>query len=430
VVWAVQRQQRYVGFMAAGLAGTLALTLSGCGESDSAVGDEVTLKLVAAEYGDRSGNSSKRYWDQLVGEFEFKNPGIRVDVDVYGWSQVDRKVASLVKDGKAPDIAQIGSYADYAARGELYRADELLSIPTQAAFIPGLADAGKVHRVQYGLPFVASTRVLFYNKNLLAKAGIPDPPKTWDQLQTDAQALKRAGVKVPYGLPLGPEEPQTETLNWMLSGGGGYTDPIGRYTIDSRENIKTFEWLRDELVGKGLTNPAPGSANRQEVFDAFTRGDVAMLNGHPTLMQRALENGIDFGTAPLPGRKGPSEATTGVADWMMAFQQNGHREEIGTFLDFVYTKSNVLKFADQYDLLPVTLAASEAMRANSNYEDVWEFLDKLPSAELLPVGKRSWAPTMSKLKSAIGSTVEEGGDPASVLGALQREAESAENAAS
>ncbi|MGP3999352.1 ABC transporter substrate-binding protein [Streptomyces sp. 8N706] len=401
-------------------------TLSGCG-GGSVADKEVTLKLVAADYGDRPGNSSKRYWDQLAGEFEFKHPGITVDVDVYSWSKVDRQVASMVKAGKAPDIAQIGSYADYAAQGKLYSADELLSIPTQAAFIPGLAEAGQVRRVQYGMPFVASTRVLFYNKELMAKAGIQNPPRTWDQLQADAVALKQAGVKAPYGLPLGEEEPQAETLNWMLSGGGGFTDTIGSYTIDSPENIETFEWLRDEMVGKGLTNRDPAHTDRQAAYDAFTRGDVAMVNGHPTLMQLSQENGIRFGTAPLPGKDGPSKATTGVADWMMAFKQSGHRKEIGAFLDFVYSEKNVLRFADQYDLLPVTNSASEAMRADPAHKDVWEFLDQLPSAELYPVGKRSWGSTVRSLKSSIGSTVEKNGSPSSVLGRLQREAETMEN---
>lgn len=421
-------QRRHVRRIAAGVVAMLAFTLSACGSSGAIGGSDVTLKVIAAEYGDRSGNSSKRYWDQLVGEFEFNNPGITVDVDVYSWRDIDKKVHALVQTGRAPDIAQTGSYAQYAAQGKLYRADELLSIPTQAAFIPALANAGTVHRIQYGMPFVASTRVLFYNKDLFKRAGIPGAPKTWRELKTDARALKRTGVAIPYALPLGPEEPQAETLNWLLSGGGGYTDEVGGYAIDSLDNIRTFEWLRDELVGQGLTNPDPGSMNRQDAFNSFTSGDAAMLNGPPTLLELAQENGIHVGVAPLPGKDGPSQATTGVADWMMAFKRKGHAAEVGKFLDFVYSEKNVLKFADQYDLLPVTNEASDAMRADERHKDVREFLDQLQTAVLFPVGKRSWGPTVVRLKQTIGDAVTKGGDPASVLAQLQREAESSENA--
>ncbi|MGP3951740.1 extracellular solute-binding protein [Streptomyces sp. 7N604] len=405
----------------------MALSLTGCGR-DLSVGD-VTLELVAADYGDSAANGSRKYWEQLAGEFEAENPGIHVDVSVYSWNDVDREVAEMVRRGEAPDIAQIGAYADYAAEGRLYRADELLSIPTQADFLPGLAQAGEIRRIQYGLPFVSSTRVLFYNKTLFAEAGLNGAPTTWAELRQDAEALKKVGVQVPYGLPLGPEEPQAEALNWMLSGGGGYIDNVGNYTLDSAENVRAFEWLRDELVAPGLTNPKPGSTDRKEVFDAFSRGRVGMLNGHPTLMRLADAKGVKYGMAPLPGKDGPSSATTGVADWMMAFKQNRHREEAGKFLDFVYSEENVLKFADQYDLLPVTNSASEAMRADKRNKHLWEFLDQLPTAEFYPVSKLSWGPVVSKLKKSIGATVEPGGDPASVLGALKRDAEATESAA-
>jgi multiple sugar transport system substrate-binding protein len=146
----------------------------------------------------------------------------------------------MVDRGDAPDLAQIGAYADHAAAGDLYRVSDLLSIPVQADFVPELSRAGEVNRVQYGMPFAASTRLLFYNKKLFVKAGISRPPTTWNQLAADARALKSAGVTTPYALPLGPEEAQAETPQWLLSGGGGYTDSIGNYDLDSVENVATF----------------------------------------------------------------------------------------------------------------------------------------------------------------------------------------------
>ncbi|MFF9345536.1 sugar ABC transporter substrate-binding protein, partial [Streptomyces sp. NPDC014773] len=84
-------------------------------------------------------------------------------------------------------------------------------------------------------------------------------------------------------------------------------------------------WLKDELVGKGLTGPvAPGKLNRAQAFSAFAAGEVGMLNGHPTLMQQAAKKGVDFGMVPVPGRNGTPKATMGVTDWMMAFKKHGH----------------------------------------------------------------------------------------------------------
>ncbi|MGW7357698.1 ABC transporter substrate-binding protein [Streptomyces sp. NPDC054802] len=422
-------QRRFLGLTAAVAALGMTVSLAGCGTSGGA-GDGVTLKLVAADYDVAGGESSKKYWADLTAAFEADNPGIDVDVQIESWNDVDRKVAEMVKAGKAPDIAQIGAYADYAAAGKLYSADQMLSIPVQSNFLPPLTDAGEMKRTLYGLPFVASTRLLFYNKELFKEAGITGAPKTWDELKSDAELLKlNTGAQYPFALPLGPEEAQAETMMWLLSGGGGYTDELGRYAIDSPQNIETFEWLKENLVDAELTGPvAPAKLNRKDAFAAFTRGEVGMVNGHPSLLQAAEKAGVDVGTVALPGREGPAEASMGVADWIMGFEQNGHRKEIGTFLDYLFTDRNVLDFAGQNDLLPVTVSAQEAMRNDAEHADLKEFLEVLPGSVLPPVGKTSWAAASEDIKKNIGEAVGPGGSPARTLTRISQDARAAEAA--
>jgi multiple sugar transport system substrate-binding protein len=420
-------QRRVTGLISAMSALGMTAALSGCTGGGSAVSQDVTLELVAADYGDSEANSSKKYWGELVEEYEKKHPGIKIDVSVYSWNDVDAKVKQMVADGEAPDMAQIGAYADYADNNQLYKVDEVLSIPVQADFVSRLAEAGEVRRVQYGMPFASSTRLLFYNKELFADAGL-NPPQSWSDLAAAAGVLKSRGVEIPYALPLGPEEAQAETMMWLLSGGDGYTDGVGSYGLDSDQNVDTFNWLKDELVGKGLTGPTPpGELNRADAFAAFTRGDVGMLNGHPTLMQAAANKGVKFGMVPMPGVNGRAKATMGVADWMMAFKQNGHAEQIGDFLDFVYSEENVLEFSREYDLLPVTTSASDAMAADKNDRRLDPFLKELPNAELYPVAKTSWAQVSADIKQQIGKAVSPNGRPSAILGQLQRRAAAAAN---
>ncbi|MFS4091303.1 extracellular solute-binding protein [Streptomyces sp. AF1A] len=403
--------------------------LGGCGSTGSS---DVTLRLVAADYGNSAANSSKKYWDTLAKEYESKHPGVKIDVSVYSWKDVDRKVKEMVDAGHAPDLAQIGAYADYAAAGKLYPASDVLSIRTQADLLSQLADAGQWNHTQYGIPFAASTRVLFYNKTLFASAGLT-PPTTWSELAADARVLKDKGVKYPYALPLGPEEAQAETMQWLLSGGSGgtgYTDDIGTYTIASTQNVQTFTWLKDELVDKGLTGPvAPGRLNRADAFAAFADGQVGMLNGHPTLIQQAARKGVKFGMVPMPGRTGRAKASMGVTDWMMAFRQNGHADQTGDFLGFVYSEKNVLAFSREYGLLPVTSSASDTMSASNASTDkaLHPFLDQLATSQLYPVGKTSWAAVSAAVKKDIGQAVAPGGNPSGVLTRLQAMAAAADS---
>lgn len=410
---------------------TATTVLAGCGTGSAGDSAGVTLTVVATNYGDDEVRNSESYWNAVDTAFEATHPGIRIDVKVYEPGEAETRVAALVKGGRSPDLAQIGSYADYASAGLLYSAADLLSIKTQANFLPNLADAGTTDNALYGLPFLASTRLLYINKKLFGDAGL-DAPTTWQELRDDAQVLKERGVKYPYALPLGPEEAQAETLQWLLGGGGGYTDDSGGYAIDSARNIATFTWLRDDLVGAGLTGPvAPAKLDRKAALQAFVDGDAGMVSA-PAALTRQIARSVDpvdYEAVPMPGRTaGRAAPTVGTTDWIAAFKRRGHAEQIGTFLDFLYRDKYVTDLAGTYQLLPVTASASDAMRADTTYRGLWSGLDTLTDAQLYPIGKASWASVSTEIQRTIGGAVASGGSPASVLGAIQRRAAAAEKA--
>ncbi|MEU0403276.1 extracellular solute-binding protein [Streptomyces sp. NPDC006197] len=407
---------------AAAAALVLCVSSAGCANTSG----EVTLRLVAADYevSDARSDSTERYWAELVRAYESAHPGINVEVEIVSWDHIDRQVADMVKDGRAPDMAQISSYAEFAERDDLYRVDSLLSIPVEANFLPSLAEAGEYRGTQYGMPFTSSTRLLFYNKKAFAQAGIDKPPATWDELKAAAEKLKsRTGIEYPVAVPLGPEEAQIEAMAWMLGGGGGYTGLNGSYEIDSQKNIDSLNWVKENLVKTGLTGPVPPERlNRKDAYAAFVRGDVGMVNGHPSLLQPARAAGIEVGKVPVPGKDSESRSAPAVVDWIMAFKHDGHREEIGSFLDFLFSDENVREFAARNNLLPVTVSVTRQMEADHRHRDLHEFLHELPASVLPPVGKTSWAAVGDSTKRTVGSAMTDKGSPA---GALRRIADDA-----
>ncbi|MDX3517343.1 ABC transporter substrate-binding protein [Streptomyces scabiei] len=396
--------------------------LSGCGGGADAESRTVSLTVVATNYGDSVRKNSEGYWDRVTLAFGAAHPGIDVDVRVYGPDEVEEKVAKLVERGEAPDIVQTDGYSEYAARDLLYSADEVLSVQVQASFVRSLANAGEMDRAQYGLPFTASTRLLYYNKDLFARAGLK-PPRTWDQLQSAARALKAQGVKYPIAVPLGPEEAEAETLMWLLAGDGGYTDSTNRYDIASPANVATLTWLKENLVGEGLTGPVPpGELNRGEAVDAFLTGDAAMVNAPLSLMRQIADSSdsVPYGAVPLPSRDGEETPTMGTADWVVAFRNDDHRAAIGEFLDFLYTDKYVTEQAAQYELLPVTTSAADAMRADKAHRALWSGLDTLQNLRLYPVAETDWSEVAAAVRARIGGAVTAQGNPRKVLESIAR----------
>lgn len=405
---------------ALGLLGSL---VTACGSSG---GDGTTLRLVVPEYGTSPATSSKAYWDKVAAAFTAAHPGTKVEVTLSPWTDVDREVTRMVEENNAPDVALMGAYSDFAAQGRLYAADEVMSIRAEANFLLPLAEAGSVDGTLYGLPFVASSRLLFYNKELFDEAGAK-PPKTWSDLKDAAKALKKEDVLYPYALPLGPEEAHAEAMIWGLSNGGGYTDSSGGYSIASEQNTQTFRWIKDNLVVPGLTGPVPpAELNREDAFAAFLRGDVGMVNGYPSLLHEARAKGVKVGTLPMPvsdtldSREAPP--AVGVADWMMAFKHDGNRELVGSFLNFVYEDKNLSEFAGRYHLLPSTVSATQASRYAAADPSAEQFLTALRSAQLYPVNDPSWLQVSNTIKRNIGRAVAPSADPKIVLEQIAQQA--------
>ncbi|MFJ7278903.1 extracellular solute-binding protein [Kitasatospora sp. NPDC098663] len=404
-----------------------ALALTACGGSSgggSSPNGAVTLKLVAADYGEKESNSSKAYWNGVATAFTAANPGIKVDVQVMNWNDIDKQVKTMIQSGNVPDVLQTGGYADKVADDLLYKAEDVLSAGTRADLIPSFAQAGRVDGVQYGIPFVSSARALFYNKAVFQQAGITQPPATWDEVRKDAELIKaKASGVTPYALPLGPEEAQGESMIWELGNGGGPTAEDGTYAIDSQADVDTFRWLKTNLVDPGLTYANPATTDRKTAFADFAAGKAAMADGHPSLIQMAKDGKVDYGVAPIPGRTGPLASTLGVADWTMAFKKNGHRDQIRKFLDFAYSKDNTLAFDETYNLMPVTQSTLREMTASGKHKDLEPFFALLPNAVFYPLGNTTWDAVSAELKKSIGTAVT--GDPAKVLGDLQKKARDA-----
>jgi multiple sugar transport system substrate-binding protein len=399
------------------LATATALALTGCGGSSSSGSSSDTLKLVVADYGTGADNASSKYWQGIVDDFEKANPDIKVKVTSIPWTNFDQQVQTMVQNKQFPDITEGDYFSNYAQDGLLYKASDVLSDPGN--LLPAFKDQGSYNGTQYGLPWTTSSRTLFYNKKIFADAGISDAPKTWADLQTDAAKIKAKG-ETGFGLPLGAEEAQAESLLWMLGADGGYqTD--GKYTIDSAANVTAFTFLKN-LVKAGDTEPNPGTVNRTDLWQQFAQGKIGMINGSPALIPIIQKAGVlqdsDWASVPIVGQNGPLDTTLGVCDNVAAFNANGHQAQIKKFLDFAYQDKYQLAFDKEYDLLPATTSAATALASDPIFGP---FLTALPKSIQYP-SDTGWANTKTKIQQTIGTAVT--GDPKEVLGQLQQTATS------
>ena len=404
----------------AALAATAALALAACSSGGSSGGGSgsTTLKLVVADYGTGPSNASAKYWDGIVSAFEKAHPDIKVNVTSIAWTNFDQQVQTMIQNKQYPDITEGDYFSNYAQDGLLYSASDVLSDPGN--LLPAFKAQGTYSGTQYGMPFTTSSRTLFYNKKLFTQAGISSAPQTWADVKADAAKIKAQG-DIGFGLPLGAEEAQAESLLWMLGDGGGY-QTAGKYTINSAPNVAAFTFLKG-LVSAGDTEPNPGTVNRTDLWKEFAQGKVGMINGSPALIPIIQAAGVlqssDWTSVPIAGKTGPLTTTLGVCDNVAAFKPNGHQAQIKEFLDFAYQDKYQIAFDKEYDLLPATTSAAKALSSDSVFGP---FLTALPNSVQYP-SDTAWANVKTKIQQTIGTAVT--GDPSSELSQLQQVATTA-----
>jgi multiple sugar transport system substrate-binding protein len=405
------------------LCAAAALALGGCGSSKTGSGGgggAVTLKLVAADYGTGPQNSSQKYWQGIADAFHKQNPNITVTVQAINWNDFDSQVKTMVQNKQYPDVLEGDYFPDYAQAGLLYPARDVTSPATFSNLLPVFAKLDTYNGTQYGMPFTTSARTLFYNKKLFQQAGITAAPQTWADIQADAARIKRLG-KMGFGLPLGPEEAQAESLLWFLGDGGGYQDASGNWVINSAPNVAALQFMTG-LVKAGDTEPNPGTKNRTDLWKQFAQGQIGMINGSPALIPIIQSGGVltssDWASVPIAGKTGPLDKTLGVCDNVSVFKTDpGKKAAITKFLDFFYQDMYQIQFDREYDLLPATNSAIQALSSDSTFGP---FLKALPNSvqySSAPV----WTQVKTQIQQTIGTAMTQ--DPRQVLDAIQQTAQ-------
>ena len=394
------------------------MMLASCGFSNqpTADGDGTSLDLLVPSYSD----GTQALWEDVIDGFEDENPGITVNLEVQSWDNLNDVVTTKVQGGQAPDIMNGGPFAGFAADDLLYPAEDVTSPETLADFQPTFADNASVEGVQYGLPLIASARTLFVNNDLLEQAGVSTPPTTWDELLDAATKVSALGDGVyGYGLPLGSEEAQAESAIWFYGGGGGFGDESA-ITIDTPENLEAAEFIQ-KMVDEGATQPDAGATDRTPLIDVFVQGKIGMIEGLPPTVGQ-IDDGnpeLDYSLVPIPTKDG-SPFTLGVADHLMAFQNDGDKQEaITAFFDYFYSSDVYVNWVTTEGFLPTTVTGGEAL---ADDEVLAPFLDALPNAAFYPSTNPQWSATDAAFKSLVGQLAQ-GKDPAEVLAEIQAKSE-------
>jgi multiple sugar transport system substrate-binding protein len=225
----------------------------------------------------------------------------------------DDKIISAIRGGNAPDLAQSftadntgafcnsGGWIDLRDRMQRDGIDESI-------FPPAVRSYTKYKDIRCALPMLADVYGLYYNKALLAKAGISSPPKTMSELAADAKKLTErnsdGSLKV-VGFDPAQGFYENAPAHYGPLFGASWIDAQGKSSLATDGWKRFLTWSKDLVDYYGYDKLARFQAGAGDEFspqNAFERGKLAMnLDGEfRTAFIKAEHPSLDYGTAPMP----------------------------------------------------------------------------------------------------------------------------------
>jgi len=322
-------------------------------------------------------------------------------VDKFNASQSDYKVVAVYKGnyeqsmaagiaayraGDAPAILQVyevGTATMMAAKQAIVPTYEVfqragMSLNT-ASFIPTIASyygEGTPLRL-ISMPFNSSTAVLYYNKDAFKKAGLDPskPPKTWDEVASDATKLKAAGL--PCGFTTGWQGwIQLEQFSaWhglpIATDNNGFDGMGAKLEFNGPVQVKHIALL--EKMAKEGTFTYVG--RKDEPTPKFYSGDCGILmesSGSYADISKYAKFAFGEGMMPYdPTVKGaPQNAIIGGASlWTLNGKSPDVYKGVAKFFNFISSPEIAGLWSSETGYLPVTKFAYANLQLKGFYKD-------------------------------------------------------------
>lgn len=296
----------------------------------------------------------------IATKFEEANPGVKVQVELYG-DGFDDKLTAAMGAGNPPDVMYMWNYPSY--RDALMPLDDMIARDADAmnlADIPaGLMNGALIDGKIYGMPVGFTTHVIFYNKDLLATAGVAEPAEgwTWADLRAAAAKLSNPDAQT-YGFAVDAKPDPFDFEQFLWSNGAEFISADGK-TLDGVMNSAAAAEVLDmfgdmiktgEAVALNIGEQTSGS-------DLFKAGKLAMLEGAMWNKGGIDESGVNYGVAVLPAFGGKPVKSTINASGISIAKDSANADLAWEFVKFFSTPEAV---AMRTNDLPIRTSVAQA----------------------------------------------------------------------
>ena len=283
---------------------------------------------------------------------------------------------------KQPHIVQVfevGTATMMAAKGAVYPVTQLMKDAGESfdisSYLPAVVSYYQTSTGDLlSMPFNSSTPVLWYNKDALAKAGVAEVPKTWDEMAAASKKILAAGYKCGFSFGWQSWVMLENFSAWhnipMGTAENGFAGTDTKFTFNNdavkRHMANLGKWQKSGIFSYG--------GRRGDSLPKFTNGECGMwLNSSAYYGSIKKQAKFNFGQAPMPFYpdlvKAPQNSIIGGATlWVLKGAPAAEYKGVAKFLKFMSSADVQSWWGEQTGYVPITTAAYELSKKNGFYK--------------------------------------------------------------
>ncbi|HHV62093.1 MAG TPA: extracellular solute-binding protein [Firmicutes bacterium] len=208
-----------------------------------------------------------------------------IEIVTQAYNLTHEKIVTAAASGSAgydvipADTVYIPSYveAGFLTPLDSYIPKDYLNDIT-AGSLKEMTYKGKIYALGGG----TANKYLFYNTQILRKAGFNAPPKTWEELINMSQVIQRKGL-AKYGIAWGWSQGEGLMCDYniflrLFKGDYKLGD---KWVVNTKEAVEALQFMADTIYKYKIADPASTSLDDREVLNSFLKGDIPFVLGWP-----------------------------------------------------------------------------------------------------------------------------------------------------
>ncbi len=364
---------RGTGRLTAPLALLIATTfmLSGC---------SITGAVPGGAEGDGTGEINALFMKQagyseddvtaMIASFEEEHPEITVTPTFVAYEALHDKIVTSAPAGTYDVVlTDVIWPAEFASKGIIADVTDRFPESWKTDMLGGALTSAAYDDKFYGVPWGPSTKLFFYNTDMVAAVGATAADlETWDGVLDVATKIKKAGL-VEYPLTWSWSQAEAIMCDYaQLLGafGGSFTDADGDLIINEPAGVEALTWMK-RTIDDGLTDPASTTFLEDDVSKALSAGKTAMeINWESTLRDQndpSISTVVGkVGVLPTPAGAGGLRPSVNGSTALAISATSRQQDAAWTFVEYVtsetvqneYVTSSLTNWKSSYDDPAVT----------------------------------------------------------------------------